>query len=220
VATLVVDLLEVIDVDEQEGERLAFRGREFEVMGELLLERAMVPEAGQDVDERIGARPTVGLDQVPTLGVEGSDLAQHEAAGETRNGGDAHANRDDRRHRHGRPSPAGGQRSKEQQGAAQHEVDEQCDCQPHLDHLDPLVRVPAALGAPRRDRSPLVATPGIGRGSGGRRSNGTIRRYRSAPPIGPQTCTPHVPTFGSPSGAGAPSCPARSMVPSRGCACA
>ena len=59
VALAVVDDLEVVEVDEQEGDRDLVAPEEVELAVELLLERAVVPEAGQPVVERVLARLAV-----------------------------------------------------------------------------------------------------------------------------------------------------------------
>src|SRR4029078_9285453 len=66
-AVAVVDLLEVVEVEEADGERAARGGRLLEVHLELLLEMAVVPEPGERVGERESHRPqrVVGRALVP-----------------------------------------------------------------------------------------------------------------------------------------------------------
>ena len=71
----IVDLLEVVDIDDQQGQwRLVVPGgRHLGV--ELLLERPMVAEAGQAVTQRIEPSPVVGLAQIRPLRLEDRRVA-------------------------------------------------------------------------------------------------------------------------------------------------
>ena len=75
VAVLVVDLLEVVDVDEQQGERGLVAGRVLELATQLLLERPVVAQAGQAVEQRVLARPPVQVDQPGAVVLESLDVA-------------------------------------------------------------------------------------------------------------------------------------------------
>ena len=79
VAALVVDALEVVDVDQQERQRRAAPDGALELAGELLLERSVVAEAGQAVEQRILARPPVQLTQSRVLRRQPPDVAQERA---------------------------------------------------------------------------------------------------------------------------------------------
>ena len=76
VASLVVDALEVVDVDQQERQRRATPDGHVELAGELFLERSMVSEAGQAVEQRILARLPVQLTQSRVLPRQPPDVAQ------------------------------------------------------------------------------------------------------------------------------------------------
>ena len=65
VAARVVDLLEVVEVDDRERQRLVVAGRRRPLALDLLLERAVVAEPGQRVAERLGAGPVVGVLEDP-----------------------------------------------------------------------------------------------------------------------------------------------------------
>ena len=71
----IVDLLEVVDVDDQQGQwRLVVPGgRHLGV--ELLLERSMVAEAGQAVTQRIESSAVVSLAQIRPLRLEDRRVA-------------------------------------------------------------------------------------------------------------------------------------------------
>ena len=67
----VVDPLQVVEVDDRERERAAVRGRRVgDLAGELLLEGAVVAEAGQRVDARVEARPVVGGPRLAEVALE------------------------------------------------------------------------------------------------------------------------------------------------------
>ena len=71
VSLLVVDLLQVVHVHEQQRERRPVTRGLLELAAELLLERAVVPEAGQAIEERVLAGLTVEVHQA------GAFLFQH-----------------------------------------------------------------------------------------------------------------------------------------------
>ena len=70
VAADVVDPLEVVEVDDREGQRLVVADRAGPLPLHLLLEGAVVAEPGQRVAQRLGARPVVGVLEDPAGALE------------------------------------------------------------------------------------------------------------------------------------------------------
>ena len=70
VAADVVGLLEVVDVDEQQRERAIPLAGDGDLLVELVLEGAVVPEAGEAVAERVEPRAVVGLAEAVALLVQ------------------------------------------------------------------------------------------------------------------------------------------------------
>jgi hypothetical protein len=83
VAARIVDLLEVVDVDEDQAQAGARAAGVLEATGELLLERAVVAEPGQGVEQRVLSGPSVELGEPVALGIEGADDVE-DASGEER----------------------------------------------------------------------------------------------------------------------------------------
>ena len=77
VAPLVVDLLEVVDVHDQERQRAVRPLGEVELAGELVLERAVVAQPRQGVDQRVVAGLAVELEQLGALALELLDRVEH-----------------------------------------------------------------------------------------------------------------------------------------------
>ena len=75
VAVLVVDLLEVVHVDQQQGQRRLVAGGVLQLAAELLLEGAVVAEPGQAVEQRVLAGPPVQVQQPGAVVLEALDVA-------------------------------------------------------------------------------------------------------------------------------------------------
>jgi hypothetical protein len=76
VALRVVHDLQVVDVDQEQSKRQLHPLRHLELTGQLVLERTVVAEPRQAVDERVVAGPAVELLQLVALTLEGVDLAR------------------------------------------------------------------------------------------------------------------------------------------------
>ena len=76
VAVRVVDDLEVVDVDQQQRQRQVHPLGHLELAGQLVLERAVVAEPGQPVDQRVVARPAVQPLQLVAFALECVDLRE------------------------------------------------------------------------------------------------------------------------------------------------
>ena len=106
VAARVVDLLEVVEVDDGQRQRLVVAGRVGPLALHLLLERAVVAEAGQGVAQRFGTRPVVGVLEDPARLLEalgGLQDAPRQPDGE-RAEDDGEGEQAERRHEQRRPA--------------------------------------------------------------------------------------------------------------------
>ena len=79
VAARVVDLLEVVEVEDRERQRLVVPGRDRPLALHLLLERPVVAEPRQRVAQGLGARPVVGVLEDPPRLLEPLGRLQHAA---------------------------------------------------------------------------------------------------------------------------------------------
>ena len=102
----VVDLLEVVDVEEGEGQRQAVPRRVGPLALHLLLERPVVAEAGQRIAQRFRSRALVGVLDDPARLLEALGGFEHAPGQPDREGteDDRHADQTEGRHQHRRPA--------------------------------------------------------------------------------------------------------------------
>ena len=197
VAAFVVDLLEIVDVHEEQGQVGAVTCGLVELPAELLLERAVVAEPGQPIEERVLACATVEVRQSSAVVLETLDVAQ-DRPGETR-----HHERDGDRadgEEHDGQAVIGATRPEPLERSDAHEQHEFHREEPDGPAADrgrrpqPAGRV-LFLGMVVRHGLPVC---GIQRGDGVRKRCLLAPRpkYWRASPLGPQTLAHASPTVG------------------------
>ncbi len=97
----VVEPLQVVEVEDDERQRAAGAGRVGDLAGQLLLEGAVVAQAGQRVHARVETRPIVGFEDLVVVGLEGrhrpDDLPDRESCDQRRRSRDERDSDEDRR---------------------------------------------------------------------------------------------------------------------------
>ncbi len=160
-AAAVVDGLEVVDVDQEQSERCRLAIDRLELARELVLERAMVAEPGQAVEQGVEAGAVVQLDQLVALRGDGGRVPKDRATLDRHERGQGNGRDDQDEGRGpaplegiGRPEPLDG-RHAHQDGERQQEA----RGQPDADRVQPPAIAPRGFAQPGSGHGFLCCAP-------------------------------------------------------------